>query len=114
MASEGDIPTRRDLFRYYHSDAESAIRSGTDTRIALVGFGTDATHGYERTHRDSLAALNRLLVAYMFSPPVFEHDEKSDPPLDNFRDQLSDDTVSASDTVLPPLKRILSQHKPDS
>ncbi|WOD11581.1 osmoprotectant NAGGN system M42 family peptidase [Pseudomonas sp. NyZ704] len=111
LCHRDEIPVRRDLFRYYHSDAESAIRSGTDTRIALIGFGTDATHGYERTHRDSLAALNRLLVAYMFSPPIFEHDDKSDPPLDNFRDQLATDSVSGSETLLPPLKRILSPDK---
>ncbi|MFO7705629.1 MAG: osmoprotectant NAGGN system M42 family peptidase, partial [Halopseudomonas sp.] len=113
LCQSDEISLRRDLFRYYHSDAESAIRSGADTRIALIGFGTDATHGYERTHRDSLFASNRLLVAYMFSPPVFEHDEKSDPPLDNFRDQLGADSVSASDTILPPLKGVLSPDKRD-
>jgi len=39
--------------------------------------------------------------------------KKADPPLDNFRDKLSNDTVSASDTVLPPLKRHSSQHTPE-
>lgn len=100
------IPMRRDLFRYYHSDAESAIRSGTDTRIALIGFGTDATHGYERTHRDSLEALSRLLLAYVYSPPVFAHDERNDQPLENFEGQLNPEMISGAETVLPPLKRI--------
>ena len=43
-------------------------------RTALLAFGCDATHGYERTHIDSLAALSRLLGAYILSPPVFASD----------------------------------------
>src|SRR5690606_32360313 len=86
-----EIPVRRDLFRYYHSDAESAVRSGNDTRVALIAFGTDATHGYERTHRDSLEALTRLLIAYVFSPPVFEHDDRDNAPLEHFHLQTDAD-----------------------
>lgn len=115
LCHRDEIPVRRDLFRYYHSDAESAIRSGTDTRIALIGFGTDATHGYERTHRDSLEALTRLLVAYVYSPPMFEHDERTDPPLENFHGQLSPDTVTGNETVLPPLDEVFASeaHEPE-
>jgi putative aminopeptidase FrvX len=36
-------------------------------RDALVTFGTDATHGYERTHISSLESVARLLTAYAFS-----------------------------------------------
>ncbi len=89
-----------------HSDVESAIRSGTDTRIALIGFGTDATHGYERTRRDSLETLTRLLVAYVFSPPIFDHDERSHQPLENFEGQLNADMISGNETALPPLKKV--------
>ncbi|WP_304639826.1 osmoprotectant NAGGN system M42 family peptidase [Pseudomonas sp.] len=106
LCHRDEIPVRRDLFRYYHSDAESAIRSGNDTRTALVAFGTDATHGYERTHRDSLEAVTRLLTAYAFSPPIFDDDKRHDAPLENFQRQLSPDAVSGSDTVLPPLERV--------
>ncbi|HDZ55615.1 MAG TPA: osmoprotectant NAGGN system M42 family peptidase [Pseudomonas xinjiangensis] len=105
LCHRDEIPVRRDLFRYYHSDAEAAIRSGNDTRTALVAFGTDATHGYERTHRDSLEAITRLLTAYAYSPPVFEDDKCHDAPLENFQRQLSPDAISASDTPLPPLER---------
>jgi hypothetical protein len=74
LASENELPVRRDLFRYYFSDAHSAVTAGHDIRTALLAFGCDATHGYERTHIDSLAALSRLLGAYILSPPVFASD----------------------------------------
>jgi peptidase M42 family hydrolase len=59
-----------DLFRYYYSDANSAVQAGHDVRDALVTFGTDATHGYERTHFSSLESIARLLCAYAYSDPV--------------------------------------------
>ncbi len=48
--------------------AISAIIAGHDVRHALVTFGTDATHGYERTHSDSLTSVASLLVLYAQSP----------------------------------------------
>ena len=54
-----------DVFRYYYSDANSAIVAGHDVRHALVTFGTDATHGYERTHRDSLEHTSHLIARYL-------------------------------------------------
>lgn len=65
------IPYQIDVFRYYYSDANSAITAGHDVRDALVTFGTDATHGYERTHFDSLESVARLLYAYSLSKPVY-------------------------------------------
>jgi peptidase M42 family hydrolase len=59
-----------DLFRYYYSDVNSAVKAGNDVRDALIAFGTDATHGYERTHLSSLESVARLLVAYAASEPV--------------------------------------------
>lgn len=113
LCQRDEIPVRRDVFRYYHSDAESAIRSGNDTRTALIAFGTDATHGYERTHRDSLEAVTRLLTAYAFSPPVFENDERDDAPRENFQRQLNPETMSSNDTQLPPLERVFARKSMD-
>ncbi len=62
------IKHQTDIFRYYYSDANSAIIAGHDVRHALLTFGTDATHGYERTHRDSLESVARLLVLYAQAP----------------------------------------------
>jgi peptidase M42 family hydrolase len=61
---EHAIPFHMDVFRYYYSDANSAIIAGNDVRHALIAFGTDATHGYERTHMDSLAGVAKLLGVY--------------------------------------------------
>ncbi|CAO3453791.1 Deblocking aminopeptidase (EC 3.4.11.-) @ Cyanophycinase 2 (EC 3.4.15.6) [Azospirillum largimobile] len=64
-----NIPHQRDVFRYYRCDSASAIEAGNDIRTALVCFGIDASHGYERIHADALESLVRLLVLYMQSPP---------------------------------------------
>ena len=66
-----DITHQIDVFRYYYSDANSAITAGHDVRDALVTFGTDATHGYERTHTNSLESLAQLLYYYSLSEPVY-------------------------------------------
>lgn len=70
------IEHARDVFRYYRSDAASAVEAGNDIRTSLVCFALDASHGYERTHVDSLDALARLLCLYMQSKPLFARDEQ--------------------------------------
>ncbi len=64
------IAHQMDVYRYYYSDANAALMAGHDVRDALITFGTDATHGYERTHLDSLESVARLVVSYAQSPPV--------------------------------------------
>jgi putative aminopeptidase FrvX len=64
------------VFRYYRCDSASAIEAGNDIRTALVCFGTDATHGYERCHEQSLVALGQLLGYYLQSKPTFKRDSK--------------------------------------
>lgn len=78
------IEHARDVFRYYRSDAASAVEAGNDIRTALLCFACDASHGYERTHEESLISLGRLLAAYMLSPPLFERDDKALGPLGDF------------------------------
>ncbi|MFZ2587100.1 MAG: M20/M25/M40 family metallo-hydrolase [Alphaproteobacteria bacterium] len=58
------LPLKTDVFRFYRSDAGAAVFAGMDIRIALMGFGTDATHGYERTHTDALMATAALVEAW--------------------------------------------------
>ena len=96
LAREHDIPHRRDVFRFYRSDSAAAVEAGNDIRVALIGFGGDASHGYERTHRDALEALTRLVVAYLTSEPVARRDSHSMGSLDGFTEQ-----VCPSDMVLP-------------
>lgn len=70
LCRDHGIGCQTDIFRYYYSDANSAIIAGHDVRHALVTFGTDATHGYERTHRDSILSVARLLVLYAQAPLI--------------------------------------------
>jgi putative aminopeptidase FrvX len=109
LAEQQDIPVRRDLFRYYHSDAQSAIAAGHDIRTALLAFGCDATHGYERTHRDSLLALTRLIAAYVISPPVFASDAKpAQASLEPFSHQLEHEAQMEPETRVPAVDSLVS------
>ncbi|MCR9296790.1 MAG: osmoprotectant NAGGN system M42 family peptidase [bacterium] len=65
------IPFTRDIFRYYRCDSASAIEAGNDIRTALVAFGVDGSHGYERTNMDSLTSVARLLVTYAMEDPLY-------------------------------------------
>ena len=76
LAREHDIPHQKDVFRYYRSDSASALESGADIRTALVTFGIDASHGYERIHESALTDLARLLVAYAESDVEIGRDAK--------------------------------------
>jgi putative aminopeptidase FrvX len=110
LASDNELPVRRDLFRYYFSDAHSAVTAGHDIRTALLAFGCDATHGYERTHIDSLAALSRLLGAYILSPPVFASDaQPAKGSLDRFSHQIEHETQMESDTRVPSVDSLVGQ-----
>src|SRR5947209_3371098 len=71
LAEQQGIPFARDVFRYYRSDAAAAIEAGAGTRAALVGFGVDGSHGWERTHIDSLEAAYNLLHCWLRTPLTF-------------------------------------------
>lgn len=84
LCTENGILHQRDVFRYYRSDSASAIEAGNDIRTALVCFGVDASHGYERTHLNSLESLAGLLLAYAESEPLFLRDREDLAPLEGF------------------------------
>ncbi|HIC90157.1 MAG TPA: M42 family peptidase, partial [Anaerolineae bacterium] len=65
LAQERNIPYKVDIYPFYRSDGEAAWRAGANLRVGLIGPGVDASHAYERTHRDSLEATTRLIVAYL-------------------------------------------------
>lgn len=65
LATRHEIPYKVDTYRYYGSDASAALRAGGEFRAALIGPGVDASHAFERTHRDALAATTNLCLAYM-------------------------------------------------
>jgi putative aminopeptidase FrvX len=67
LCDDHGIPHHRDVFDHYRSDAAAALEAGLATRAALVGFGVDASHAWERTHLDGLVHLAGLLVHYLRS-----------------------------------------------
>jgi peptidase M42 family hydrolase len=91
LAREHEIPHSRDVFRHYRCDAASAIEAGNDIRTALICFALDASHGYERTHLDSLVHLARLIGVYMQSEPTFVRDRAELGPLRGFPEQTQEE-----------------------
>jgi peptidase M42 family hydrolase len=84
LCREHGIEHSRDVYRFYRSDAASALEAGNDIRTALLCFACDASHSYERTHEDSLIALGRLLCAQMMSDPLFQRDRQRLGPIEDF------------------------------
>ncbi len=84
LCADNHLPHKRDVFNYYHSDSASALDAGNDIRTALVCFGADATHGWERTHIDSLTALAELLYRYACSDAAFKRDRDELGSLEGF------------------------------
>lgn len=94
LCREHGIPHQRDVFRYYRSDSASAVDAGNDLRTALACFGVDASHGYERTHVNSLQSLGDLLVQYMLSEPTFQRDREELASLEGFPRQPTEPAES--------------------
>lgn len=68
LAASHEIDHTTDVYPHYGSDGEAYWRAGGDVRVALIGPGVDASHNYERTHRDGLLATARLICAYLLTP----------------------------------------------
>ena len=65
LAEKHGIPYKTDVYVYYGSDGEAFWRAGGDVELALIGPGIDASHNYERTHMDGLAATTNWIMAYL-------------------------------------------------
>ena len=87
LCQEEDIRYQKDVFRYYRSDSASAIEAGHDVRTALITFGVDASHGYERIHIHALRSLSELITAYATSPVEIERDRNLHAGLKGFTRQ---------------------------
>jgi peptidase M42 family hydrolase len=75
LCIQHEIEFSRDIFLHYRSDAAAALEAGNDIRTALICFGLDASHGYERVHLNSLTAVANLVAKYLTSPPLFAKNE---------------------------------------
>jgi len=85
LCEDHGVPHRRDTFRFYRSDAASAVEAGLEMRTALVGFGVDSSHGHERTHLDGIRHVAELLSLYLQTDltfPEWDLDERG--PLAGF------------------------------
>jgi peptidase M42 family hydrolase len=76
LCQDQDIRFQRDIFRYYRSDSASALEAGHDVRTALITFGVDASHGYERIHMHALRSLAELVTAYVTSAVEISRDAR--------------------------------------
>ncbi|GAB6146228.1 osmoprotectant NAGGN system M42 family peptidase [Desulfocicer niacini] len=94
LCAENDIALKKDLFEFYRSDAASAIEAGSDIRTALVGFGVDGSHGYERSHLDTIKNTEKLILKYIQSEPTFERDKNEIGSINGFPHQPSRDPIN--------------------
>ncbi|MCB8937461.1 MAG: M42 family metallopeptidase [Ardenticatenaceae bacterium] len=67
LAETNQLRYATDIYPYYGSDGEAYWRAGGDVRVGLIGPGVDASHHYERTHRDALENSAKLILAYLLS-----------------------------------------------
>jgi putative aminopeptidase FrvX len=65
LSKAQNIGYKTDIFPYYSSDGSAALRAGGDMRVGLIGPGVSASHGYERTHVDSLTNTAKLLLCFL-------------------------------------------------
>jgi peptidase M42 family hydrolase len=100
LCRENDIRFQKDVFRHYRSDSASAVEAGADVRTALVTFGVDASHGYERIHMHALRSLAELLTAYAGSPVEIDRDRRLHGDLRGFPRQSSVPAEVATDRHL--------------
>lgn len=107
ICKQNGIPHQRDVFRFYYSDAISAVNAGHDIRHALLTFGTDATHGYERTHMSALNAVTLTLIHYMQSQPAISSDRQHHASLQDFTRQLPREDIPIGEgTHLPDPRKL--------
>ena len=101
LCREHGIEHQRDVFRYYHSDSTAALEAGNDIRTALIGFGADSSHGYERTHLSSLQAVAELIVLYAQCGPTVARDRRELGPLEGFPHQIPPEDMRPPQPPLP-------------
>jgi putative aminopeptidase FrvX len=65
LAKKLELQYAVDIYPFYGSDVEGALRAGHDIRHGLIGPGVFASHGYERTHSQAIENTLKLLEAYL-------------------------------------------------
>ncbi|GGE96372.1 osmoprotectant NAGGN system M42 family peptidase [Stappia taiwanensis] len=91
LCQENDIRYQKDVFRYYRSDSASALEAGADVRTALITFGVDSSHGYERIHMHALRSLAELITCYVVSPVDIKRDYQETAGVSGFTRQPTEE-----------------------
>ncbi|MDX1992737.1 MAG: M42 family metallopeptidase [bacterium] len=65
LCEQHEIPFNMDIYVYYSSDGTAFWRAGGDAKVGLAGPGVDASHAYERTHRESIQHTAHLIARYL-------------------------------------------------
>lgn len=65
LAKENNIDYKVDIYPYYGSDGSAALRAGYDFKVGLIGPGVDASHSFERTHKDAIENTIKLGLVYL-------------------------------------------------
>lgn len=66
------LEVARDIFTFYRSDVAAALEAGAGARAALMAFGLDGSHGWERSHVDSLIQCAKLVTLWLQTPLTME------------------------------------------
>ncbi len=64
-AKEAELDYAVDVYPFYGSDADAALKAGYDVKHGLIGAGVYASHGYERSHKDGVMNTFALLTQYI-------------------------------------------------
>lgn len=97
LCEENGVRYQRDVFRYYRSDSASAVEGGADVRTALITFGIDASHGYERIHMHALKSLAELVMLYGSSRVQITRDVEELADLAGFTEQPTEPAPHSED-----------------
>lgn len=65
LAKAENLSYKIDIYPYYGSDGSAALRAGYDFKVGLIGPGVDASHSFERTHKEAIENTIKLGVAYL-------------------------------------------------
>ncbi|MBZ2175661.1 M42 family metallopeptidase [Schnuerera sp. xch1] len=65
LAEKNDLSYKIDIYPYYGSDGSAALKSGYDIKVGLIGPGVDASHSFERTHKEAIENTVKLGILYL-------------------------------------------------
>ncbi len=65
LAKENELSYKVDIYPHYGSDGSAALRAGHDFKVGLIGPGVDASHSFERTHKEAIENTIKLGILYL-------------------------------------------------